>query len=86
MLLINSDYFIITNGHKNKGKNVAKRRKKEKKTYRYECTLTGEQFVLTTKVDNPDELMSVKAYYEMHPEEDDRPAVIKKKLGIETEE
>jgi len=28
-------------------------------------------------------LMSVKAYYEMHPEEDDRPEDIKKQLEVE---
>lgn len=59
------------------------RRKKEKKIYKYECTITGDQYTLTEKAENPDELMSVKAYYEMHPEKDDRPADIKKKLGIE---
>jgi hypothetical protein len=60
---------------------VAKR-KKEKKFYRYECTLTGDSYKLTEKAQNPDELVSVNAYYEMHPEKDDRPAVIKKRLGI----
>ncbi len=59
------------------------RRKKEKKIYKYECTITGDQYTLTEKAENPDDLMSVKAYYEMHPEKDDRPADIKKKLGIE---
>jgi hypothetical protein len=59
-----------------------KRHKKEKITYHYECSLTGEEFVMTTKAQNPKELMSIKAYYELHPENDDRPAVIKKKLGI----
>ena len=58
------------------------KRKKEKRTYKYECNLTGEEYILTKKVDNPDDLMSVKAYYEMHPEEDDRPEHIKKKLGV----
>lgn len=58
------------------------RRKKEKKIYKYECTITGDQYTLTEKAENPDDLTSVKAYYEMHPEKDDRPADIKKKLGI----
>jgi hypothetical protein len=62
------------------------RRRKEKKTYKYECTLTGEEFVLTEKAENPDDLVSVKAYYELHPEQDDRPADVKKLLGISTEE
>lgn len=58
------------------------KRRREKMTYNYECSLTGEQFVTTAKAANPKELLSVKAYYEMHPENDDRPAITKKKLGI----
>lgn len=58
---------------------MAKRRK-EKKTYRYECTLTGESYILTEKAQNPDELVSVEAWYEMHPEKEDRPENIKKEI------
>ena len=58
------------------------RRKRERITYDYECSLTGEQFVSTEKAQNPKELLSVKAWYEMNPDKDDRPAVIKKKLGF----
>ena len=58
------------------------KRRREKITYNYECSLTGEEFVTTEKAQHPKELLSVKAYYEMHPEDDDRPAVIKKKLGL----
>ena len=58
------------------------KRRREKVTYNYTCSLTNEEFVLTEKAPNPKELLSVKAYYEMHPEMDDRPAVVKKKLGI----
>jgi hypothetical protein len=58
------------------------KRRREKITYNYECTLTGEQYVLTQKAANPKELVSVKAYYELHPDMDDRPTVIKKKLGL----
>lgn len=47
--------------------------------------MTGEVITVTEKSENPDDLVSVKAYYEMHPEKDDRPADIKKKLGVETE-
>lgn len=61
---------------------MAKRRK-EKRTYKYACNLTGEEYTLTKKVDNPDNLMSVKAYYEMHGEDDDRPEDVKKLLGIQ---
>lgn len=63
---------------------MAKRRR-EKKFYKYECAMTGEVITVTEKSENPDDLVSVKAYYEMHPEKDDRPADIKKKLGVETE-
>jgi hypothetical protein len=60
---------------------VAKRRK-EKKTYKYECNLTEEKYILTAKAENPDDLMRITAYYDINAEEDDRPADIKKKLGI----
>ena len=62
------------------------KRRKDKKIYRYECQITGDTFKRTTQAENPDDLMSVGAYYEMNPDKDDRPAVIKKQLGIETTE
>lgn len=58
------------------------KRKREKITYNYQCSLSGEEFVMTEKAKEPKELLSVKAYYEMNPDMDDRPAVIKKKLGL----
>ena len=58
------------------------KRRREKVTYNYECSLTGEQFTTTAKAANPKELLSVKAYYDMNPDADDRPAIIKKKLGL----
>ncbi len=65
---------------------MAKRRK-EKKIYTYECSLTGESYKVTAKAEHPDELMSVRAWYEMHPEHDDRPEDIKKRLGeLQTQE
>jgi hypothetical protein len=60
---------------------VAKR-KKEKRIYKYECNMTGEVYTVTEEAQNPNDLMSIKAYYEMHPEKDDRPQDVKKKLGI----
>lgn len=60
------------------------KRRREKMTYNYECSISGEQFVTTEKAPHPKELLSVKSYYEMHPDMDDRPAVIKKKLGVTT--
>lgn len=62
------------------------KRRREKMTYNYECSLTAEQFVTTEKAAHPKDLLSVKAYYEMNPDMDDRPAVIKKKLGLPTTE
>lgn len=62
------------------------KRRREKVVYNYECSLTGEQFTLTEKASNPKDLVTVKAYYELNQDMDDRPAVIKKKLGIETTE
>ena len=62
------------------------KRRREKVTYDYQCSLTNEAYVLTEKAANPKDLLSVKAYYEMHPEMDDRPAVVKKKLGLPTTE
>jgi hypothetical protein len=58
------------------------KRRREKITYNYECSLTQEGYVTTEKAPHPKELLSVKAYYDMNPEMDDRPAIIKKKLGI----
>jgi hypothetical protein len=63
---------------------MAKRRR-EKQIYVYECTLTGEKYKLTKQAENPDDLVSVKGYYELNPDEDDRPLDIKKKLGIESD-
>jgi hypothetical protein len=58
------------------------KRKREKRTYKYECTLTGESYTLTEKAKNPEDLVSVEAWYEMHPEKDDRPEDIKKKVAL----
>jgi hypothetical protein len=60
---------------------VAKRR--SKRIYKYTCSLTNEIFKTTRKVDDPDELISLYSYYEMHPELDDRPEYIKKKAEVE---
>jgi hypothetical protein len=55
-------------------------KKKIKKIYKYECTITGEAFKTTEEAKNPGDLMTVQAYYQMHPEKDDRPAEIKLKV------
>ncbi|MCB9093532.1 MAG: hypothetical protein H6621_00565 [Halobacteriovoraceae bacterium] len=62
---------------------MAKRRKHQK-IYTYECNLTGKVYKRTEEAKNPDELVSVEGYYQMNPDKDDRPIVIKKKLGIDT--
>lgn len=41
--------------------------------------MTGESFKIFGKLVKTQDLLSTKAYYEMHPEEDDRPLSIKKK-------
>ncbi len=58
------------------------KKKREKTFYKYQCPITSEEFVTTRPAPNPDELMSVKAYYEMNTEEDDRPLVVKVRMGI----
>jgi hypothetical protein len=62
------------------------KRKREKMTYNYQCSLTAEEFVMTEKAPNPKELLTVKAFYEMNPDLDDRPAIVKKKLGLPVNE
>lgn len=62
---------------------MARKKKKLKQIYRYECTITGETYKTTKKAENPDDLVSVNAYYELNPDEDDRPEAIKKELGLE---
>ncbi len=59
-----------------------KRHRREKITYNYTCSLTAEEFVMTGKAKDTKDLLSIKAFYEMNPDMDDRPAVIKKRLGI----
>jgi hypothetical protein len=63
---------------------VAKKNFRE--TYYYECTITGEKFKVSRQAPNPDDLISVKAFYDMHPEKDDRPEDIKKKVAAESQE
>lgn len=60
-------------------------KKKIKKIYKYECNVTGETFKATSEAKNPGDLLTVNAYYQMNPEEDDRPAEIKLKIQREEE-
>ncbi|MBF0205266.1 MAG: hypothetical protein HQK53_00100 [Oligoflexia bacterium] len=58
-------------------------KKKEKKIYSYECTITGEFFTTTREALNPQDLISVDAYYELNPDKDDRPQYVVKKKELE---
>lgn len=78
------DFGTLTPLKFNEG--IPLRRKRERVTYDYECTLTGQTYTRTEKAPNPQDLVSVKGWYEMNPDKDDRPAVIKKKLGLLKEE
>lgn len=57
-------------------------KKKHKKIYRYNCTITDEEFKTTAEAKNSDDLISVNAFYELNPDKDDRPDDIKKELGL----
>ena len=61
-------------------------RKKKVEIFRYKCTMTEEEFKTTRKAPQPDELISVASYYELNPEQDDRPERIKQELGITSED
>ncbi len=74
--------FFYGNFPLQKGRLVSK--KKLKKVYKYECTITGEVFKTTAEAKNPSELMSVKSYYDLNPDHDDRPMDIK--LTLKNEE
>ena len=58
-------------------------RTKQKVVYRYDCTITGENFRTTREAAHPKELVSVKAFYELNPDKDDRPDYIKKQAEVE---
>ncbi len=53
------------------------KRSREAQTRTYTCTITGKTYQLTREAIHPDDLVSVDAWYELHPEEDDRPEKIK---------
>lgn len=61
-------------------------KKKIKKIYKYECTITGETFKTTAEAPQPGELTTVSAYYQMHPDKDDRPIEIKIKVKAKEED
>ena len=61
-------------------------RKKQKRIYKYDCTLTGETFKTTREAPHPEELISIKAFYDLNQDKDDRPEHIIVKLKAEEEE
>lgn len=60
-------------------------KKKIKKIYKYECTMTGEAFKTTAESKHPDELVSVKAFYDLNPDKDDRPGDVKIRIKQQEE-
>ena len=58
-------------------------KKRQKQQYFYRCGVTDKQFKMTREALRPDDLISIEAYYEMHPEEDDRPKHMKKQTSSE---
>lgn len=61
-------------------------KKKEQKFYKYKCTLTDKQYTTTREATHPDELVSVKGYYQLNPDKDDRPNDIKKIIEIKEQD
>lgn len=59
-----------------------RRRRKYIETFEYKCSITDEKYTLTEKAQNPDELISISAFYDLNPEKDDRPDYVKAELGI----
>ena len=43
-------------------------RKRYQETYKYKCSLTSETFQLTKKIKDTEDLISVKAWYDLNPE------------------
>ena len=60
-------------------------RRKHKRFYRYRCSITDKEYKVTREVDNPDDLFSIEAYYELHPEDEDRPESVLAEIAIEKE-
>lgn len=55
-------------------------RKKNIRFYKYKCSITGEPYKMTAQATNPNDLVSVRAWYELNSEKDDRPEIIKREL------
>jgi UV DNA damage repair endonuclease len=61
-------------------------KKKIKKIYKYDCTITGETFKTTAEAQHPGELTTISAYYLMNSDKDDRPIEIKVKVKAKEED
>jgi|GEM_PF-2735328 len=57
------------------------KRSKDVTVYKYQCPISGESFKRYRKAPAPEELISVKAYYQLNADKDDRPMHIRKMLG-----
>ena len=53
--------------------------------YEYECTMTNEKYKVTKKAPNPENLISVQAFYEIKPEAGDRTKNNKKQFETKPE-
>ena len=65
---------------------MAKKSRKKIEVFHYDCSLTGESFKTNKKATNPEELVSVRAFYELNPDLDDRPEKIKVLSNMQEEE
>jgi len=60
-------------------------KKKKKFFYKYRCTLTEKEYTVNRQAPHPDELVSVKGYYQLHTDEDDRSEDVKRQVQYEEE-
>ena len=59
-------------------------RRKHVEIFKYQCPITEQWFKTTKKAKSADDLISVEGYYQMNPEEDDRPEHIKRQVAQTT--
>ncbi|MEI8346880.1 MAG: hypothetical protein WCG27_05405 [Pseudomonadota bacterium] len=56
--------------------------RRNREVFQYKCTITEQVYSVTRPAPHPTELISVKAWYQLNPDQDDRPDSIKKQLEI----
>ena len=81
----NGELYTVEGITVNSNPAVALKLKKKRITYKYDCNITGETYAVSQKAENPEELMSINAWYELNPDEDDRPEDIKKRVSLDAE-